>query len=79
MGEHRQTVGVMAVPELKRALEQQAKIEGRSTSNLCERLLEWALQQLENAGDSQTLVKWKAAPKGTAEDAHVKKRGSRAG
>lgn len=63
MGEQRITIGVMALPELKKALERQAKIEGRSTSNLSERLLAWAVEQIALAGDSNTLVSWEARPR----------------
>jgi hypothetical protein len=63
MGEQRQTIGVMALPELKKALERQAKEEGRSASNLCERLLQWAFEQMVEAGDSNALMNWEARPK----------------
>ncbi|MGH9685258.1 MAG: hypothetical protein ACRD4S_16810 [Candidatus Acidiferrales bacterium] len=51
----------MTKPELKRQLEERAKAEGRTTSNLSERLLQWAYEQLVVAGDSYTLLSWKAS------------------
>jgi hypothetical protein len=57
MGEQKINIGVMGAPALKDAIERQADIEGRSVSNLCERLLKWAMGQLEVAGgDSHKLI-----------------------
>jgi hypothetical protein len=64
MSELRVNIGVMSLPELKRALQEQAQREGRTISNLSERLLTWAMRQLERAGDSQALVNWEARPPG---------------
>jgi hypothetical protein len=64
MRELRVNIGVMGLPELKRALQEQARREGRTVSNLSERLLTWAMKQMERAGDSQTLVNWEAQPPG---------------
>ena len=72
MGEHRVNIGVMAPRELKRELQEQARCEGRTTSNLSERLLAWAMKQVRLAGDSQTLLDWSARPAGRG-------RGSRTG
>jgi hypothetical protein len=62
MKEQRVNIGVMGLPWLKRALQEQARREGRTTSNLAERLLIWSMRQLRGAGDSQTLVEWDARP-----------------
>jgi hypothetical protein len=62
MREQRVNIGVMGLPWLKRALQNQARREGRTTSNLAERLLIWSMAQLRAAGDSQTLVEWDARP-----------------
>jgi hypothetical protein len=67
MGEQRVNIGVMGRPGLKRALQEQAQREGRTTSNLAERLLLWSMKQLRMAGDSQTLVEWTAKPAGGKE------------
>ena len=67
MGEHRVNIGVMALPELKRELQEQARSEGRTASNLSERLLAWAMKQIRRAGDSQTLLEWTARPAGRRE------------
>ena len=64
MSEQRVNIGVMGLPWLKRALQEQARREGRTTSNLAERLLIWSIKQLRAAGDSQTLVEWEASPEG---------------
>ena len=45
-------------PEVKKALEKQAKFEGRTLSNLCDRLLSWSARCLVEAGDSQALMAW---------------------
>jgi hypothetical protein len=71
MGEQRVTIGVMAAPGLKESLERQAKSEGRTLSNLAERLLAWSYEQLVEAGDSNTLTNWEAAPR----KGRIKKRG----
>jgi hypothetical protein len=62
VGDLKVNIGVMGRPELKRSLERQAQAESRSTSNLAERLLVWAMEQLEAAGDSQKLLAWRAQP-----------------
>jgi hypothetical protein len=62
MKEQRVNIGVMGLPWLKRALQDQARREGRTTSNLAERLLIWSMRQLRAAGDSQTLAEWEARP-----------------
>ena len=64
MSEPRVNIGVMGLPELKRALQEQARKEGRTTSNLAERLLIWSMKQLRNAGDSQTLMGCEVRPEG---------------
>lgn len=64
MSEQRVNIGVMGLPGLKRALQDQARREGRTTSNLAERLLIWSMKQLRNAGDSQTLMEWEARADG---------------
>ena len=64
MREQRVNIGVMGAPWLKRALQDHARREGRTTSNLTERLLIWSVRQLRVAGDSQTLVEWDARPGG---------------
>lgn len=56
MGEKRVNVGVMARPELKAKLQRQAAVEGRTVSQLAERLLGWAMDRLAEVGDSQNLV-----------------------
>jgi len=56
MREQRVNIGVMGFPGLKRALQEQARREGRTTSNLAERLLVWSMKQLRVVGDSQTLM-----------------------
>jgi hypothetical protein len=77
MSELRVNIGVMGLPELKQALQEQARREGRTVSNLSERLLIWAMRQMERAGDSQTLVGWEARPRGRRRDdlAEAKGRG----
>lgn len=48
-------------PEIKEILERQAKHEGRTLSNLCDRLLSWSSKYLDEAGDSQALLTWEAS------------------
>lgn len=49
-------------PAVKGQLEKKAKREGRSLSNMCNRLLEWSAAWLERAGDSHELETWRAYP-----------------
>lgn len=65
MTEHRVNIGVMGLPSLKHALQKHARREGRTTSNLAERLLVWAVRELQRAGDSQILLRWQAQPPGS--------------
>ena len=62
VGIQRVNAGVKVLPELKRALQRQADREDRTLSKLGEVLLRWASEQLERAGDSQTLKTWEACP-----------------
>lgn len=50
-------------PSAKELLEKHAKNEGRTLSNLCDRLLSWTAKWLEEAGDSQALMNWEASPR----------------
>ncbi len=91
MSNKRIPLSLRVKPELRRALEQQARAEGRSPANLAELLLEWSFAQLEAAGNSLELKSWKAQPSGesTAErqartarrvfEAETRSRGSRGG
>ncbi len=45
-------------PSVKGLLEKHARVEGRTLSNLTDRLLSWSARWLEEAGDSQTLLGW---------------------
>jgi hypothetical protein len=45
-------------PAVKQAIRAHARREGRSPSNLCDRLLEWSVKFLEQAGDSNALMSW---------------------
>lgn len=63
MGIQRVNLGVMISPELKKALERQAAAEDKTTSRLCEVMLQWSFEQLRSAGDSFTLKKWEARPR----------------
>lgn len=53
-------LNIMVSPSVKEALERQARREDRPLSNLCDRLLSCVVKWLEEAGDSQALVRWEA-------------------
>lgn len=55
-------LNLYVAPEVKAKLEEHAEMEGRTLSNLCDRLLAWSIKHLDQAGDSHTLMTWRCSP-----------------
>jgi hypothetical protein len=58
-------------PAVKHAIRVHARREGRSQSNLCDRLLEWSVKFLDQAGDSNALMAWECHRGGQRKTAKV--------
>jgi hypothetical protein len=59
MGEWKAQVSLRVRQELRRELEEWANRDRRKLGNLGEVLMEWAFEQLKNAGSTERLLKFR--------------------
>jgi hypothetical protein len=63
MGEWKAQVSLRVRQELRRELEEWANRDRRKLGNLGEVLIEWAFEQLKNAGSTERLLKFRIRKK----------------